>query len=108
MMSTNATDRYRNDLHATITSQRAAYQRDGFPDAATRIDRLERVAALIIKNKDLLVDEISADYGNRSREDTLLELFCCRLRVACRDRERHIVDANRAAGSNNTGCRGPD
>jgi coniferyl-aldehyde dehydrogenase len=75
MMVTDATDRYRIDLHATIKSQRTSYEQDGFPDPATRVDRLERAAALLVKNRVLLIDAVSADYGNRSRQDTLLELF---------------------------------
>jgi coniferyl-aldehyde dehydrogenase len=84
IMATNAIDLYRADLHATIISQRAAYERDGFPDAATRIDRLQRAGSLLIKNRDLFIDELSADFGNRSRNDTLLELFIAAsaLRVA--------------------------
>ncbi|WP_213979370.1 coniferyl aldehyde dehydrogenase [Sphingomonas sp. dw_22] len=75
ILATNAIDQYQTELHAIIRSQRAAYEKDGFPDAAVRIDRLERATALIVKNRDLLVDTISADFGHRSREDTLAELF---------------------------------
>jgi coniferyl-aldehyde dehydrogenase len=84
MLATNTIVDYKTGLHATINSQRAAYERSRFPDAATRIDRLKRATEILVKNREPLVEAVSADFGNRSRQDTLLELFVAvsALRVA--------------------------
>jgi coniferyl-aldehyde dehydrogenase len=83
-MATETIAQYKIQLEGIIAAQRAAYDRDGFPDADTRIDRLQRAAALIANNRDLIVATISDDFGHRAREDTLAELFAAisGLRVA--------------------------
>jgi coniferyl-aldehyde dehydrogenase len=68
-------DQFRSDLHAIIRAQRAAYEADGFPSAAVRIDRLKRVTSLVLKNKERIIEAISQDFGHRSREDTDLEVL---------------------------------
>jgi len=52
-------------------------QRDEPPaDGATRRDRLDRLAALVRDNRDAIASAISADFGQRSSEETaLLEVF---------------------------------
>lgn len=74
-MANDDIDQFRSDLHALIRSQRAAYEADGFPRAAVRIDRLKRVTALVLKNKEQIIDAMSQDFGHRSREDTELEVL---------------------------------
>jgi coniferyl-aldehyde dehydrogenase len=54
------------DLSALLASQRSAFLADGPPDAATRIDRIDRCIALLKENADRLERTISADFGNRS------------------------------------------
>jgi coniferyl-aldehyde dehydrogenase len=67
-------DQFRSDLHTIIRAQRAAYEADGFPSAAVRIDRLKRVTSLVLKNKERMIEAISQDFGHRSREDADLEM----------------------------------
>ncbi len=63
-------------LEARLRAMRAANMRDGAPDRALRLDRLGRIAALVKENQDAIVAAIDADFGGRSREETLLaEIF---------------------------------
>lgn len=55
-------------LDGLLQLQRAADARDGTPDLATRIDRLDRFAAWVADSADELVDAIAADFGSRSRQ----------------------------------------
>jgi len=74
-MADDGIDQFRSNLHAIIRSQRAAYEADGFPSAAVRIDRLKRGAALVLKNKEQIIEAMSQDFGHRSPEDTELEIL---------------------------------
>ncbi len=51
--------------------QRADYLKHGEVDAATRIDRLDRAIALLVDHQQRLVDALSADFGHRSRHQSL-------------------------------------
>ncbi len=66
---------FKSELNALISSQRAAYEADGFPSAEVRIDRLKRVVSLLAQNKDRFVEAISDDFGHRAREETLVDLL---------------------------------
>ena len=59
-------------LNAILRSQRAAFLADGPPDAALRIDRIDRCIALLKENGERFESAISADFGNRSTHATLL------------------------------------
>jgi coniferyl-aldehyde dehydrogenase len=74
-MADNDIDQFKSRLLALIRTQRVAYEADGFPSAAVRIDRLKRVTALVLKNKEQIIETISQDFGYRSREDTELEIL---------------------------------
>lgn len=64
------------DLHAILDAQRAAFQRTGAPDYAHRMTALEKIQRLLLDHKDAWGDAISADFGNRSRHETLMaEIF---------------------------------
>lgn len=45
--------------------QRAAHRRDGTPDAATRIERLDRLEAMLVAYADRLAVALDADFGTR-------------------------------------------
>ena len=63
-------------LSGLLRAMQAAHQRDGFADLALRRDRLGRIAAMVRQNQDAIVAAIDADFGGRSREETLLaEVF---------------------------------
>jgi coniferyl-aldehyde dehydrogenase len=51
--------------------QRADYIKHGEVDAATRIDRLDRAIALLVDHQQRLVEALSADFGHRSRHQSL-------------------------------------
>ena len=55
-------------LHAKL---KKAWLANGIPNYATRIDRMDRLIALLVDNKDELVATISDDYGRRSIEGSL-------------------------------------
>ena len=55
-------------LHAKL---KEAWLGNGIPNYETRIDRMDRLIALLVDNKDELVATISEDYGRRSIEGSL-------------------------------------
>ncbi|MFM5930072.1 MAG: coniferyl aldehyde dehydrogenase [Novosphingobium sp.] len=59
-------------MHATLKRQRAAFHAAMPESLDLRDDRLKRAIALLIENKETLAAAASADFGNRSREQTLL------------------------------------
>ena len=60
------------DLLTTLQIQRKAHLRDGFPDAATRIEWIDRCIALLKEHGAEFEAAISADFGNRSVHATAL------------------------------------
>jgi coniferyl-aldehyde dehydrogenase len=57
-------------------AMRAAQRNEPPADGATRRDRLDRLAALVRDNREAIAAAISADFGQRSSEETsLLEVF---------------------------------
>jgi coniferyl-aldehyde dehydrogenase len=64
------------DLTELFESQRRAFATTENPDHATRDDRLARLAAMTSKHADAVGAAISADFGNRSLNETqLAEIF---------------------------------
>lgn len=64
------------DLNATLELQRAAYFAHPYPSFAERRADLRQLKAFVRDNRDDIVTAISADYGNRSRHETLFaEIF---------------------------------
>ncbi len=59
-------------LRRRLELQRAAFAREPFPTLAARRDRLDRLLDLVRRHRGALSDEISADFGHRSRHETLL------------------------------------
>jgi coniferyl-aldehyde dehydrogenase len=51
--------------------QKEAWLANEIPTYATRIDRMDRLIALLVDHKDEIVATISEDYGNRSIEESL-------------------------------------
>lgn len=60
------------DLSAILAAQKAAARRAGPLSAAQRTEWLDRVIGLLVDNQDAIVAALNADFGNRSREATLL------------------------------------
>ena len=55
----------RQEMLEQLESQKAAYLRDGFPEAKVRKDRLDRAIALLVDNRDALDEAMRADFGAR-------------------------------------------
>lgn len=69
-------DVVREDLQATLKLQRDAYLAHPYPSYAERKADLRKLQRFIRENRDAILDAISADYGNRSRHETLFaEVF---------------------------------
>jgi coniferyl-aldehyde dehydrogenase len=64
-------DAVRNELEATLKLQRAAYLAHPYPSLAERKADLRTLQRFIRENREAILDAISADYGNRSRHETL-------------------------------------
>ncbi|MCJ0763598.1 aldehyde dehydrogenase family protein [Variovorax terrae] len=57
-------------LQQALARQRRAFAADGFPDAHTRIERLDRMAAMVLAHAEEIVAALSLDFGNRSPHAT--------------------------------------
>jgi coniferyl-aldehyde dehydrogenase len=74
--STSSADRVRNELSATLDLQRAAYFAHPVPSFGERRADLLKLQAFVRDNKEGLIEAVNADYGNRSRHETLFtEIF---------------------------------
>lgn len=58
-----------NDL---LAKQRAAHIKEGPPSYEWRIERLDRIIGLLVDYKDEITETISADFGHRSKDQTML------------------------------------
>ncbi len=54
------------------TAQQQAHRREPMPAAATRIDNLRKLRKAVLEYRDELVEAINRDFGNRSRDESLL------------------------------------
>jgi coniferyl-aldehyde dehydrogenase len=59
-------------MQTLFDRQRAAFAQDSFPDLGARLDRLARLRALMEKHETAMAQAISADFGQRSRHETLI------------------------------------
>jgi coniferyl-aldehyde dehydrogenase len=59
-------------LEASLERQRQAYRAHPVPSLAERKDDLRTLARFVRENQDAICEAISADYGHRSRHETLL------------------------------------
>lgn len=72
-----------------LAQQQAAYRQQPMPSAAVRIDRLDRLLKMSEDATEQLVSAIAADFGHRSRHETLLaELSMSQ--AAIRNAKRHL------------------
>lgn len=55
-------------LTELLDIQRAAFQRDGIPDAETRMDRIIRLSQLLLDHADEITEALDADFGTRPRD----------------------------------------
>ena len=62
-------------LRDVLDRQRRDFIKAGPPDAALRRDRLMRLKKALMDNKDAFLEAVSADFGHRSKHETLLTDF---------------------------------
>ena len=58
-------------LRAILDRQRQAFLSDGYPEAALRRNRIDRLVALVLDNADTFAEAMAADYGTRARAGSL-------------------------------------
>ncbi len=90
---TPATRRESSEDH-TLTElleiQRAAFLRDGIPDAATRMDRITRLASLLLDNAEEIAAALRADFGTRPTElSVFADVTGCMIDIA---HQRHSCE----------------
>ncbi|MFT3716104.1 MAG: aldehyde dehydrogenase family protein [Gordonia sp. (in: high G+C Gram-positive bacteria)] len=70
-VSVRAGDKVSSESHTLselLEIQKAAFLRDGIPDAKTRIDRINRLGQMLLDNADEITAALDADFGTRPRE----------------------------------------
>ncbi|MDB6442582.1 MULTISPECIES: coniferyl aldehyde dehydrogenase [unclassified Pseudomonas] len=70
--SQSATTSCAEQLSAALARMKQAHLDEGPASLELRRDRLDRAIALLLDNREAIVAAVSADFGNRSREQTLL------------------------------------
>ncbi|MFZ5669703.1 MAG: coniferyl aldehyde dehydrogenase [Pseudomonadota bacterium] len=63
---------HKAEMLAILDRQKAAHLRDGAPTAERRIEWLDRCIGLLVDHATDIQDALNTDFGNRSREATLL------------------------------------
>lgn len=63
------------DMQATLERLCQGYLEDRFPDARQRIDRLDRLIAVLSQNQKRLCEAAEADFGGRPVTQTRMEIF---------------------------------
>lgn len=61
-----------SQLESLLERQRQAYRANPMPDAGQRIQWLKSLAKLLVTEQKAIIDAISADFSNRSADETLL------------------------------------
>lgn len=59
-------------LQSLLEQQRRAFQADPYPSAADRVQWLDDLHRLLASNQQAIIEAISADFGNRSADETRL------------------------------------
>src|SRR5258708_18355286 len=63
------------EMRLLLTKQKEAWLANGVPDRTTRIDRMDRLIALLVDNKEEIAATLSQDYGGRSIEGSPLAVL---------------------------------
>lgn len=109
MNSENTSAAVAEDLALNLAEKRAAFAADPNPEYAVRLDRLDRLLAMVKTNEAAIIDALSADFGCRSRTETVLaEILNTQnainyarrnLRKWMRRRGRHVTFWSQPAGA---------
>src|SRR5437870_5345922 len=65
-----------NALHAVLARMKQAQLDAGPASAELRVDRIDRALRLLVDNHSAIADTVSVDFGNRSRQQSLLADIC--------------------------------
>ena len=60
------------EMNKVLNEQKEFFNKNGAPTIELRIDRLERLKTLIMNNRYDFVDALNADFGNRSKNASML------------------------------------
>ncbi|MDA7690615.1 coniferyl aldehyde dehydrogenase [Gammaproteobacteria bacterium] len=60
------------DMQRVLESQKKYFIKEGSPSIELRVDRLNRLKSLIMDNRYDLVDALNEDYGNRSKNTSIM------------------------------------
>ena len=61
-----------NDMQRVLDAQKKHFIEEGSPSIELRIDRLNRLKSLVIDNRYDFVDALNEDYGNRSKNTSIM------------------------------------
>ncbi|HLX03869.1 MAG TPA: coniferyl aldehyde dehydrogenase, partial [Trinickia sp.] len=69
-------------LETLWREQRQAQLRTPFPSWERRATHLKALRAMLLDNRDALAEAVSADFGNRAKEEVLLsEIFLAKTQI---------------------------
>ncbi|MBT5193896.1 MAG: coniferyl aldehyde dehydrogenase [Rhodospirillaceae bacterium] len=75
-LSDGGTPSAEHPLGSRFAAMRVANLRDGAPGRELRLDRLQRIGAMVKGSRDAIIEAVDADFSGRAREETLLaEIF---------------------------------
>ena len=77
-------------MQSLLERQRQAYLDEGVVSASVRKDRLARAVSLIAEHEAALVEALSADFGHRSRHQSLLTDIAASI-APLRHAEKHVA-----------------
>ena len=60
------------DMHSVLKKQKDYFIKNGAPSYELRIDRLNRMKDIVLKNKDKIVDALNEDFGVRSKNQSMV------------------------------------
>lgn len=95
-----AGDKVSSEAHTMdelLDIQKAAFLRDGIPDADTRIDRINRLGQMLLDHADELTEALNADFGTRPRDLSIAaDVAGCMVDIAHQRRsaEKWMREAN--------------
>ena len=61
-----------DEMNKVLQDQKSFFIKNGAPSIDLRIDRLQRLKSLIMDNRYDFVDSLNADFGNRSKNASML------------------------------------
>jgi len=85
-------------MRQLLDTQKTAYLSEGLVPARIRIDRLQRLAALLRENQSVLLETLSEDFGHRSIDHarlTEIAVPIAEISQTCRQVERWMKDEKR-------------